>query len=170
MVKIRLRRIGTKGHPFYRVVVAPSAAARNGHFVENIGTYDPVAQPARVQIDEERAIFWLRSGARPTETAAYLLNKLGILPKYFEERPAAKEKYKFLDKTTGAISRAKRANVAASPVAEAPVAVEPKAEQLAEVEPEVEATVAETETPEATDAVENPELVETVPTDPDEQV
>jgi small subunit ribosomal protein S16 len=98
MVKIRLRRIGAKGHPIYRVVVAKSTAGRNGTFVENLGSYDPVAQPKKLEINEERALHWLREGAQPTETVAYLLNKLGILPKYLEERPKQKQNFAFLNK------------------------------------------------------------------------
>jgi small subunit ribosomal protein S16 len=105
MVKIRLRRIGTKGRPFYRVVVAKSTAGRNGAFVETIGQYDPVAQPKLVTINEERALHWLNEGAQPTETTAVLLNQLGILEKFFANRPAAKKSYKFLDKRTAAISK-----------------------------------------------------------------
>jgi small subunit ribosomal protein S16 len=104
MVKIRLRRIGTKGRPFYRVVVAKSSAGRNGAFVETIGTYDPVVKPTLININEERALHWLMNGAQPSETTAILLNKVGILPKYFEARPTAKKQYKFLDKRTAAIS------------------------------------------------------------------
>lgn len=104
MVKIRLRRIGTKGRPFYRVVVAKSSAGRNGAFVETIGTYDPVVKPTLININEDRALHWLMQGAQPSETTAILLNKVGILPKYFEARPTAKKQYKFLDKRTAAIS------------------------------------------------------------------
>jgi len=104
MVKIRLRRIGTKGRPFYRVVVAKSSAGRNGAFVETIGTYDPVAQPKRIEINEERALHWLLEGAQPTETTAYLLNKQGILPKFFEARPSQRKSYKFLDRRTAPIA------------------------------------------------------------------
>ena len=104
MVKIRLRRIGAKGRPFYRVVVAESTSGRNGAFVETIGTYDPVAQPKKLEINEERAMHWLLQGAEPTETTAYLLNKTGVLPKYLEQRPSQKKKYSFLDKRTAAIS------------------------------------------------------------------
>jgi small subunit ribosomal protein S16 len=102
MVKIRLRRIGSKGRPFYRVVVAESATGRNGKFVETIGTYDPVAQPKKLEIKEDRALHWLRQGAQPTETTAYLLNKLGILPKFLEERPSQKQNYKHLNKAISA--------------------------------------------------------------------
>lgn len=104
MVKIRLRRLGTKGRPFYRIVVAEAAAGRNGKFVENIGTYDPVANPKVISVNEERALHWLLAGAQPTETTAYILNKTGVLPKYLEQRPAKKKDYAFLDKRTSAIS------------------------------------------------------------------
>lgn len=104
MVKIRLRRIGTKGRPFYRVVVAESTSGRNGAFVETLGTYDPVAQPKQMEINAERAMHWLMQGAEPTETAAHLLNKSGVLPKFLEIRPTHKKKYSFLDKRTAAIS------------------------------------------------------------------
>ncbi len=105
MVKIRLQRLGNKGRPFYRVVVSKSEAGRNSAAVEKIGIYNPISQPKEIRIDEERALYWLRNGAEPTETTAFLLNKLGILPKFLEERPAQKRKYKFLDKTTAAISK-----------------------------------------------------------------
>lgn len=98
MVKIRLRRIGTKGRPFYRVVVAESASGRNGKFVETIGVYDPVAQPKRLEINEERALYWLLQGAQPTETTAYLLNKVGVLPQFLEQRPSQKKNFSYLDK------------------------------------------------------------------------
>jgi small subunit ribosomal protein S16 len=104
MVKIRLRRIGGKGHPVYRVVVAKSTAGRNGAFVENIGLYDPVAQPKQLEVNEERALHWLRLGAQPTETVAYLLNKLGILPKFLEERPNQQKNYSYLNKAISATS------------------------------------------------------------------
>jgi small subunit ribosomal protein S16 len=118
MVKIRLQRLGAKGRPFYRVVITKSEAGRSGAYVENIGIYNPIAQPKEIRIDEERALHWLRHGAEPTETTAYLLNKLGILPKYLEERPSQKKKYKFLDKRTAAIS--KPSAVEAVPAVEAP--------------------------------------------------
>lgn len=106
MVKIRLRRLGNKGRPFYRIVVAKSTAGRNGAFVEILGTYSAIEQPKRIEIDAERALHWLRQGAEPTETTAYLLNKVGILGTYLEERPSQRQKYKFLDKRTKASSTA----------------------------------------------------------------
>ena len=104
MVKIRLRRLGAKGRPFYRVVIAESSAGRNGTFVETIGIYDPVAQPKKLELNEERALYWLLQGAEPTETTAYILNKAGILPKFLEQRPSQKKKYGFLDKRTAPTS------------------------------------------------------------------
>lgn len=104
MVKIRLRRIGTKARPFYRVVVAESSAGRNGAFVETLGTYDPTQQPKHIEINEERALHWLKNGAQPSETTAYLLNKTGILEKFLQERPSQRRSYSFLDKTTAATS------------------------------------------------------------------
>lgn len=104
MVKIRLRRIGAKGHPIYRLVVAESKTGRNGKFIEVIGYYDPVAQPKKLEVNEERALHWLRGGAQASETAARILNKTGVLPKFLEERPSQKKTYSFLDKRTAAIS------------------------------------------------------------------
>ncbi|MBQ7737409.1 MAG: 30S ribosomal protein S16 [Oscillospiraceae bacterium] len=75
MVKIRLRRMGAKKAPYYRVVVADSHSPRDGRFIEEIGTYDPLAQPAFVKIDMERAKYWIANGAQPTETVRALLKK-----------------------------------------------------------------------------------------------
>ncbi len=81
MVKIRLRRMGRRNRPFYRVVVADSRSPRDGKFIEVIGHYNPLTDPAAVTIDEEKALKWLRSGAQPTDTVRSLLNKLGITDK-----------------------------------------------------------------------------------------
>lgn len=75
MVKIRLRRVGAKKAPFYRVVVADSHFARNGRFIEEIGTYDPLTEPATIKIDMERAKYWISNGAQPTDTVRGLLKK-----------------------------------------------------------------------------------------------
>jgi small subunit ribosomal protein S16 len=104
MVRIRLRRIGTKARPFYRVVVAESKAGRNGAFVETIGKYDPTKQPKVLEVDESRALHWLMAGAQPSETVAIILNKTGILPKFLNERPNQRKNYGFLDKRTAATS------------------------------------------------------------------
>ncbi|MBQ7557807.1 MAG: 30S ribosomal protein S16 [Lachnospiraceae bacterium] len=78
MVKIRLRRIGEKKHPFYRIIVADSRSPRNGRFIEEIGTYDPNTEPSTVKVDEEAAKKWLSDGAQPTETVARLFKNAGI--------------------------------------------------------------------------------------------
>ena len=81
MVKIRLQRVGRKKKPSYRVVVADSRAPRDGAFIEIIGHYDPLTDPATVVINEDKALKWLRQGAQPTQTVANLLSKLGISDK-----------------------------------------------------------------------------------------
>ena len=79
MVKIRLRRMGAKKAPFYRIVVADSRYPRDGRFIEEIGIYDPVAEPANLKVDVERAQAWIKTGAQPTETVRDLLKKAGAL-------------------------------------------------------------------------------------------
>lgn len=79
MVKIRLRRMGAKKAPFYRIVVADSRYPRDGRFIEEIGTYNPVTTPAGLKVDVDRAQAWIKTGAQPTETVRALLKKAGAL-------------------------------------------------------------------------------------------
>ncbi len=79
MVKIRLKRMGQKKAPFYRIVVADSRYPRDGRFIEEIGYYDPCTEPATVKIDAEAATKWIANGAQPTETVADLLKKNNIV-------------------------------------------------------------------------------------------
>lgn len=79
MVKIRLRRLGAKKAPFYRVVVADSRFARDGRFIEEIGYYDPTKEPSVVKIDAEKAKQWLSNGAQPTDTVREILKKAAVL-------------------------------------------------------------------------------------------
>lgn len=79
MVKIRLRRMGAKKAPFYRVVVADSKYPRDGRFIAEIGTYNPMVEPAEVKIDAEAAAKWLANGAQPTDTVKALFKKNGII-------------------------------------------------------------------------------------------
>jgi len=88
MVKIRLRRVGRKKTPMYRLVVADARAARDGAFISTIGHYNPLTDPETVVIDEDKALHWLSQGAQPTATASRLLTKVGILDKF----KASKEK------------------------------------------------------------------------------
>ena len=78
-VKIRLRRMGAKKAPFYRIVVADSRYPRDGRFIEEIGTYNPVATPTEVKVDAEKAKQWIANGAQPTDTVKALLKKNGVL-------------------------------------------------------------------------------------------
>ncbi|MBR5460039.1 MAG: 30S ribosomal protein S16 [Clostridia bacterium] len=78
-VKIRLRRMGAKKAPFYRVVVADSRSPRDGRFIEEIGYYNPMTNPADIKVDVEKAKKWIESGAQPTETAKSILKKSGVI-------------------------------------------------------------------------------------------
>lgn len=80
-VKIRLTRMGSKKAPFYRVVVADSRSPRDGKFIDIIGTYNPLTDPAEVKVDAEKASKWLSNGAQPTDTARALLVKAGVIVK-----------------------------------------------------------------------------------------
>ena len=75
MVKIRLRRMGAKKNPYYRIVVADSHFPRDGRFIEELGTYDPTAKPSLIKVDVERAKYWIANGAQPTDTVRALLKK-----------------------------------------------------------------------------------------------
>ena len=79
MVKIRLKRMGAKKNPFYRVVVADSRSPRDGRFIEEIGTYNPLTEPSEIKIDSEKALRWLKNGAQPTDTVRYLLKTAGVI-------------------------------------------------------------------------------------------
>ena len=81
-VRIRLSRYGRKKAPFYRLVVADSRSPRDGRFIEEIGTYDPMKDPAEIKVDEEEAVKWLRNGALPSDTARALLKKAGVWAKF----------------------------------------------------------------------------------------
>ncbi|WP_338452026.1 30S ribosomal protein S16 [Niallia oryzisoli] len=81
-VKIRLKRMGAKKSPFYRIVVADSRSPRDGRSIETVGTYNPVTQPAQVNIDEELALKWLQNGAKPSDTVRNLFSQQGIMEKF----------------------------------------------------------------------------------------
>ncbi len=83
-VKIRLRRMGAKKNPFYRIIVADSRSPRNGRFIEEIGYYDPLTEPKTVKIDDEKAVKWLNNGAKPTDTVDRLFRENGIYDKLNE--------------------------------------------------------------------------------------
>jgi small subunit ribosomal protein S16 len=89
LVKIRLKRMGAKKRPFYRLVVADSRSPRDGKFIEEIGFYDPLPNPAKVQIDADKVREWMRRGARPSDVARKLLEREGILQRSAQVRRAA---------------------------------------------------------------------------------
>ena len=89
-VKLRLKRMGSKKKPFYRVVAADSRSPRDGRFIETVGTYNPITEPAEININEEKALYWLSNGAIPTDTVRDLFRKQGIMEKFHESKKASK--------------------------------------------------------------------------------
>lgn len=89
-VKIRLKRTGMKKAPSYRVVIAESSSPRDGRIIENIGWYNPRVEPSAININEEKALSWLKNGAQPTESVESLLKRTGILDRFQAEKAAAK--------------------------------------------------------------------------------
>jgi small subunit ribosomal protein S16 len=87
--RIRLRRMGSNKRPFFRVVVADQRSPRDGRFIENIGKYHPLADPSVIDIDQERALHWLRVGAQPSNQVRVLMQKVGIWEEFAKERPSA---------------------------------------------------------------------------------
>ena len=81
-VRIRLKRMGMKGRPFYRIIVANSASPRDGKHIDHLGHYDPMTDPSTIKVDEAKALLWLGRGAQPTESAAMLLKRVGVLEKF----------------------------------------------------------------------------------------
>ena len=85
-VKLRLKRMGAKRRPFYRVVAADSRGKRDGKYIELVGTYNPIVEPAEVKINEEVALKWLSTGAQPSDTVRNLFSKAGIMKKFAETK------------------------------------------------------------------------------------
>ena len=85
-VKLRLKRMGAKKQPFYRIVAADSRSPRDGRFIETVGTYNPLVDPVETKIDEEVAMKWLRNGATPTDTVRNIFSKAGIMKKFANEK------------------------------------------------------------------------------------
>ncbi|APT17906.1 MULTISPECIES: 30S ribosomal protein S16 [Amylolactobacillus] len=91
-VKIRMRRMGSKRKPFYRLVVADSRTPRDGRFIEEVGYYNPLSNPKQIKIEEERVLDWLNKGAQPSDTVRSLLSNAGIMKKFHEAKLAARNK------------------------------------------------------------------------------
>ena len=85
-VKLRLKRMGAKQRPFYRIVAADSRSPRDGRFIEVVGTYNPIPESYEVKIDEAKAMYWLNNGAIPTETVRAIFSKQGIMKKFHESK------------------------------------------------------------------------------------
>jgi small subunit ribosomal protein S16 len=142
-VKIRLRRMGAKKSPFYRIVVADARSPRDGRFIESIGHYDPRSNPLAYTLDQEKAKAWLQKGAQPTEAVARVLYKFGLVERPWKEDAPPKEE-KLSKKAAAKASAAPAAAPApaAAAVAEAPAA-EPAAAEAPAEEAAAEATVEE---------------------------
>ena len=89
-VKLRLKRMGAKKRPFYRIVAADSRSPRDGRFIDVVGTYNPITEPAEVKVNEELALKWLQNGAIPTDTVRDLLRKQGVMEKFHNIRMTKK--------------------------------------------------------------------------------
>jgi len=129
VVKIRLMRMGAKKRPFYRVVVADSRSPRDGRFIENIGKYHPLQHPSLIEIDESRALHWLREGAQPSQPVRVLFEKTGVWASFTGEEPPAPP--------------------SAEPAAEEPAPEEPSPEEPSTEAPPAEAAPSEPEASEA---------------------
>jgi small subunit ribosomal protein S16 len=145
--RIRLRRMGANKRPFYRVVVADQRSPRDGRFIEIIGKYHPLSDPSLIEIDEERALHWLRVGAQPSNQVRNLMTKVGIWEKFVEERPSAAvapkrerlSKEKLSKKAQAKAAKAEEADATAPAEASEPTAEPSEAAEIAQA-------------PEATDA------------------
>lgn len=93
MIKLRLRRMGAKKRPFYRIVAAEHSSPRDGRFIEVVGTYNPLSDPAEVNLKVDRIEHFLKNGAKPSETVEHLLKREGVIPadKYYNKKPVAQE-------------------------------------------------------------------------------
>ena len=85
-VKLRLKRMGAKSRPFYRIVAADSRSPRDGRFIEVVGTYQPIYKENNINVDEEKAMKWLNDGAIPTDTVKNILSKAGIMEKFHQQK------------------------------------------------------------------------------------
>jgi small subunit ribosomal protein S16 len=140
MVKIRLRRTGAKKQPHYRVVVTESRSPRDGRFLETIGHYNPRTEPPTVEIDAERALYWLSVGAQPSEAVRRMLDKMGIMAQV----PAVRKGEVSIDEILAELALTKEKAAEAEAVAEEEIEAE-EAEAVAVAEEEIEAEEAEEE-------------------------
>ena len=130
--RIRLRRLGANKRPYYRVVVADQRAPRDGRFIENIGKYHPLEDPSLIEIDQERALHWLRTGAQPSAQVRNLMVKTGIWDAFVAERPSAAGQVRVRTDRSEAPKLSKKAAAKAVAAAEEKAAPAPKAEPMVE--------------------------------------
>ena len=161
--RIRLRRMGSNKRPFFRVVVADQRSPRDGRFIENIGKYHPLDDPSVIEIDQDRALHWLRVGAQPSDQVRNLMRKTGIWDEFVKERPSAAPVAPKQRPDKPKVSKKAKAKAeAAATEPETPPAPEPEAppaEPAAAEEPAVEEASA-AEAAEASNAAEAVEAVE----------
>ena len=162
--RIRLRRMGANKRPFYRVVVADQRSPRDGRFIENIGKYHPLEDPSLIEIDEERALHWLRVGAQPSDQVRNLMVKVGIWDAFVAERPAAAGKVRVREAKPDEPKPSKKAVAkvaAAAEEASAPVEeAAPPVEDVADNPDEVESPAAMETPTDAAEAATEPEATE----------
>jgi small subunit ribosomal protein S16 len=155
MVRIRLRRVGKRKQPYYRVVVADQRSPRDGRFIDVIGQYNPLTNPSQIAVDEGKALEWLRKGAKPSDSVVALLKRTGIWTTFVADRgPAPKKVKKHKDTARLAAVRAAQSKTEApeaeAPKAEAPKAEAPKAEAPKVTEAPVTEPPADAAAPDAT--------------------
>ena len=154
-VKLRLMRMGKKKQPTYRIVAADARSPRDGRFIEIVGTYDPRHDPSRIEVDNDRAVHWLRHGAQPTERVQKLLSISGAWESFTGEAPPPppapkpKPEKKEAEAPAAEAPVAEEASVEEAPVAEEPAAEEPVAEEAPAEEPAADEAAAD-ESAEAT--------------------
>jgi small subunit ribosomal protein S16 len=179
--RIRLRRMGSNKRPFFRVVVADQRSPRDGRFIENIGKYHPLDDPSVIEIDQDRALHWLRVGAQPSNQVRNLMNKIGIWDEFVKERPSAaagpakertskpKLSKKAKQKAEAAASEPEQAAAKEAPVVKPePEAAEPEVAAPEGATPEVaEPEVAEADAAEAVEAVTDASAEEAPTSEPD---
>lgn len=154
MVRIRLRRVGAKKQPSYRIVVADSRSPRDGRYIEVIGFYNPRTEPATMTIEEDRALYWLSVGAQPSDAVRHILDKLGTLGRFerlrqgesletlvaeAEEEAARREPVSPKTTHVSAPGKSRKAQAAAAAEAQALAAAEIEAEAETETEAEAQA-------------------------------
>jgi small subunit ribosomal protein S16 len=155
--RIRLRRMGSNKRPFFRVVVADQRSPRDGRFIENIGKYHPLEDPSVIEIDQDRALHWLRVGAQPSNQVRNLMHKVGIWDEFVKERPsAALEPAKQRSPKAKLSKKAKQKAEAAAAEPEAVPAAEPEVEDAdaAEAVESVDVSPAAEEAPAARSTVD----------------